>query len=195
MKQRIASSKPSYPCQPTVSELRSSASGAVSAVDKQTRGAWIVHHGRKIAVDQQGAAEYSAIDVAAKAAGLLARLAESNQATLSKVQVEAVAKAGGLNPKTELGACREQLERRRLIDRASDGALSVLGISGRTALGHASDIFDDNAPEPIELAAIDLAELAPSAPPKGSSRLRSLSATHISWRRVIRAIFSIKRRK
>jgi hypothetical protein len=51
------------------------------------------------------AAEYSAIDLAAKAAGLLARLGESDETTLSSQRVTAAAKVGNLNPKTELGAC------------------------------------------------------------------------------------------
>ncbi len=63
-------------------------------MDKQTTGAWVVHHGRKVAADLRGAAEYSAIDLAAKAASLLARLGESDQITLSSEQVTAAARIG-----------------------------------------------------------------------------------------------------
>ena len=77
-------------------------------MDKRTKGAWIIHHGRKIAGDQRGAAEYGAIDVAAKATSLMVRLAESKQAELSQQTVIAMAKVGGLNPKTELAACLDQ---------------------------------------------------------------------------------------
>jgi len=133
-------------------------------MDKQTTGAWIVHHGRKVAVDLRGAAEFSAIDLAAKAASLLARLGESDQATLSAEQVTAVAKIGNLNPKTELGACLEHLERRKLIDRSANGAVSVLGVTNATALTHAADLFEDNDPQPTERAAINLAEISSHAP-------------------------------
>jgi hypothetical protein len=133
-------------------------------VDKQTKGAWVIHHGRKIAGHQRGAAEYSATDVAAKAASLLVRLAESKQADLTKQTVTAMAKVGGLNPKTELAACLDQLQRRRLIDVAVDGSVSAIGVTGRTALGHASDLFDDNDPQSFEQAAIGLADLASAAP-------------------------------
>ncbi|MDO8379066.1 hypothetical protein, partial [Phenylobacterium sp.] len=68
-------------------------------MDRETQGAWIIHHGRKLASDIRGAAEYSAIDLAAKAATLLARMAESNEAQLSEAQVVAAARIGGLNPK------------------------------------------------------------------------------------------------
>lgn len=133
-------------------------------MDKLTAGAWVIHHGRKILGDQRGASEYSAIDVAAKAASLLVRLAESKQAVLSEAQVVAAAKIGGLNPKTELTACLSQLQARRVIDVAKDGSVSVIGVTGRTALGHASDLFDDNDPQPFERAAIGLAEIASTAP-------------------------------
>ena len=132
-------------------------------MDKKTKGAWVIHHGRKVATDVHGAAEFSAIDLAAKAAGLLARLAESRQAVLTAAEVTAAARVGGLNPKTEMEACLAQLERRRLIDRGAQG-LSVLGINSETALMHAADLLEDNEPQPNERAAIELAELASEAP-------------------------------
>lgn len=133
-------------------------------MDKQTTGAWIVHHGRKVAADLRGAAEFSAIDLAAKAAGLLARLGESDQATLSSQQVTAAARIGNLNPKTELGACLDQLQKRKLIDRSASGAVSVLGVTGATALTHAAELFEDNEPQPTERAALHLAELSSQVP-------------------------------
>lgn len=133
-------------------------------MDKQTTGAWIVHHGRKVAADLRGAAEFSAIDLAAKAAGLLARLGESDQATLSSQQVTAAARIGNLNPKTELGACLDQLQKRKLIDRSASGAVSVLGVTGATALTHAAELFEDNEPQPTERAALNLAELSSQVP-------------------------------
>lgn len=132
-------------------------------MDKQTKGAWIIHHGRKIAADLRGAAQYSALDFASKAASLLARLSESKETVLTQEQVVASAKVGGLNPKTELEACLNQLQSRRLIDRNA-GGVAVLGITGQTALTHAADLFDDNSPEPIEIAAIGLAELTSTSP-------------------------------
>lgn len=133
-------------------------------MDKQTKGAWVIHHGRKLAGDLRGASEYSAIDLAAKASTLLIRLGESKQSELNSAQVIAAAKIGGLNPKTELQACLDQLKERRVIDIAADGSVSVLGVTGRTALSHAADLFDENEPQPFELASLGLAEIASSAP-------------------------------
>lgn len=147
-------------------------------MDKQTTGAWVVHHGRKIAADLRGAAEFSAIDLAAKAASLLARLAESDESTLSAQQVTAAARIGNLNPKTELGACLDHLQKRKLIDRASNGGVSVLGVNGASALTHAADLFDDNDPQPTERAAISLAELSSQAPVSAAGAIELISDTH-----------------
>lgn len=147
-------------------------------MDKQTTGAWIVHHGRKVAADIRGAAEFSAIDLAAKAAGLLARLGESDQSTLSAEQVTAAAKIGNLNPKTELGACLDHLERRKLIDRSASGAVSVLGVTGLSALTHAADLFEDIEPQSTERAAISLAELSSQAPISAGGAIDFIGDTH-----------------
>ena len=147
-------------------------------MDKKTKGAWVVHHGRKIAADMRGAAEYSAIDLAAKAASLLARLGESNQCTLAPEQVTAAAKIGNLNPKTELGACLDHLVKRKLIDKSADGSVSVLGVSGLSALAHATDLFEDNDPQPTERAAIDLAELSSKAPVLASEAAEYIGDLH-----------------
>lgn len=147
-------------------------------MDKQTIGAWIVHHGRKVAADMRGAAEFSAIDLAAKAAGLLARFGESDQTTLSAQQVTAAAKVGNLNPKTELAACLEHLQKRKLIDLTTGGAVSVLGVSGASALIHAADLFEDNDPQASERAAISLAELSSTAPVSIKGAVEYVSDVH-----------------
>lgn len=117
-----------------------------------------------MAADLRGAAEFSAIDLAAKAAGLLARLGESDNSELSAAQVTAAAKIGNLNPKTELGACLDHLANRKLIEKSASGGVSVLGITGTSALTHAADLFEDNDPQPVERAAITLAEISSQSP-------------------------------
>jgi hypothetical protein len=147
-------------------------------MEKQTTGAWVVHHGRKVAADMRGAADFSAIDLAAKSAGLLARLGESVQTTLTLKQVTAAARVGNLNPKTELAACLEHLQNRRLIDRSSTGEVSVLGVTGSSALTHAADLFEDNEPHATERAAITLAELSSQAPVTAAGAIEFLGDTH-----------------
>lgn len=147
-------------------------------MDKQTKGAWVVHHGRKVAADLRGAAEFSAIDIAAKSASLLARMAESDETTLGPRSVEAAGRVGGLSPKTELVACLNQLQARKLIDRSTTGEVVVLGVTTGTALTHAADLFEDNDPQPLERAAIDLAERTSTEPLPGSTVVEYLSDTH-----------------
>lgn len=147
-------------------------------MDKFTKGAWVIHHGRKIAADMRGAPEYSAIDIAAKSASLLARLAESSQATLTRDQVIAAARIGGLNPKTELLACLEQLKEQRVIDTSASGDVSILGVTGRTSLQHAAELFDGNDPQPLEQAALDLAERTSEMPIGSKSAAEFIGDTY-----------------
>lgn len=133
-------------------------------MDKKTQGAWIIHHGKKIAGASNAAANYSTIDLAAKSGALLSRMAGSKQFNLDKPLVETLAKAGGLNPKTELPACLAQLEAQQVIGRASNGAVSVIGVTSSSALDHTASLFEANEPEAHENAAISLGELVSSTP-------------------------------
>ena len=97
---------------------------------KETVGAWIIHHGRKIAMYAYGASEFPVIDEAAKAANLLTRLGQSNNTSLTEHEVAAVAKICRLNPRVELDPLLKILENRRLIERKND-FINILGITHR----------------------------------------------------------------
>ncbi len=144
---------------------------------KETSGAWIIHHGQKVAMDAHGASEFPVIDEASKAANLLSRLGESDTALLSKREVAAVAQAARLNPRTELASLLNTLEERRLIERKGDH-LQVLGVTTRGVLGHAADIFADADPSTIEMASIDLAEKSSDAPTPRSEIAEYIGDTH-----------------
>ena len=58
---------------------------------KENTGAWVIHHGRKLVLDSEGAAEYPAIDRAAKAATLLAKLGDTSESNVSRHAVKAIA--------------------------------------------------------------------------------------------------------
>jgi len=130
---------------------------------KEVTGAWIVHHGQKITLDATAASEFPAIDEAAKAANLLARLGESDETILSLDTVKAVAKAAGLNPRYELEGLLRTLQAKRLIDR-SEKEVAILGITSRGVLSQATALFEDADPGKQEFAAIELAEIASRAP-------------------------------
>jgi hypothetical protein len=132
-------------------------------LEKETKGAWIIHHGRKIALDVNAPAEFPVLDETAKAAELLIRLGQSDTATLTKQEVEAVARAAHLNPRSELLHYLGILESRRLIDRAGS-EVRVLCVTSRAALSHTCDILTEAGPTTYEEAAIDVAELTSQAP-------------------------------
>ncbi|WP_336190522.1 hypothetical protein [Pseudomonas aeruginosa] len=139
-------------------------------LDKETTGAWIVHHSRKIVSDTAAPAEYSVLDEAGKAAELLMRLGETNEVTLGGQEVAAIAKSANLNPRTELPHYIQLLKERRLIDTAGD-EIQVLGVTTRSVLSHAADIFKDAQPASHERAAIALGEVASRAPvPLGDAK-------------------------
>ncbi|MEL6857416.1 MAG: hypothetical protein AAFO74_03455 [Pseudomonadota bacterium] len=133
-------------------------------MEKTEKGAWIIHHGRKVSGVTGGAAHYSAIDTAAKAAALLARMSASEQAVIPKKQVEALARVGGLNPKTELSYCLQQLQQQAVISVGESGDVEVLGVTSHSALGHASDLFERSDPNAYERASIELGEIASREP-------------------------------
>lgn len=115
-----------------------------TASDKEIKGAWVIHHGRKLVLDVNGPAEFPAINEAAKAATLLTKLGQANQATVTKLEARAIAVASGLDPRLELNGLLQVLERKRLIDQSKDAiALKQTedsqGAGGMGVWGHGSD--------------------------------------------------------
>ena len=82
--------------------------------ESETKGAWIIHHARKIALDIGAPAEYSILDEAGKAGELLIRLGATNESTLNKAKVDAVAQSINMNVRTELPHFLRLLRKRRL---------------------------------------------------------------------------------
>lgn len=133
------------------------------SLDKETTGAWIIHHSRKIASDTAAPAEYSVIDEAGKAAQLLMRFGATQESNLGMQEVAAIAMATGLNPRVELPHYLELLKARRLID-IGGNEIQVIGVTTRAVLSHAADIFKDAQPGTHEHAAIAIGEIASQAP-------------------------------
>jgi hypothetical protein len=134
------------------------------ANNNETLGAWVIHHGRKLQSDQHGAAEFSAIDGAAKSGLLLAGMSASEEVQLSSDAVAALAKTTNINPKTELPTYLDLLKRRQLIDVTTAGAVSVLGVSSRKVLQETATIFEGLTPGAEERIVIDVAEQTSQAP-------------------------------
>lgn len=147
------------------------------ASDKEITGAWVIHHGRKLVLDANGPAEFPAIDEAAKAATLLTKLGQARQINIPKKEVQAIAVASGLNPRHELTGLLQVLEKKRLIEQ-SDDEVSVLGVTTRSSLGHAADIYHEAEPTSYEQASITLAEIASVAPVRRSDVFELIGDEH-----------------
>src|ERR1043166_3942119 len=144
---------------------------------KETEGAWIIHHGRKIEMDANGPAEFPSIDQAAKATSLIVALAGTNSAELPHEKVRAIARAARLNPKRELQTFLDLLQDKRLIEQKKD-SVHVLGLTNRAALQHAADLFASEEPETVEVAAIELAEMTSIVPQPISEGTEYIGATY-----------------
>jgi hypothetical protein len=131
---------------------------------KRSKGAWVVHHGKKTSATINGAGEFPALDIAGKAASLLSQLAASEQSSIAKTRVEALARAAGLNPKLELPPLLDLLEKQRVIQVSKTGDVEALGLTSGSIVQHAADIFDDQTPTSEEQASIAFAELSSNAP-------------------------------
>jgi len=144
---------------------------------KEITGAWIIHHGRKLVLDANGPAEFPAIDEAAKATTLLAKLAESKQVSVGKSEVRAIAVASGLNPRHELAGLLQVLEKKRLIEQSAQ-SVSVIGVTPRGTLRHAADMYRDAEPMAYEEASITLAETASVSPVRRSDVFEKIGDEH-----------------
>lgn len=148
-----------------------------TASAKEVKGAWIIHHGRKLVLDVNGSADFPAINEAAKATTLLTKLGQTAQATVSKTEARAIAIASGFDPRLELNGILSVLERKRLIEQSKD-EIAILGVTTRGSLVHASDIYSEAEPNAYEDASITLAEMASEAPIKRSEAADRIADIH-----------------
>lgn len=134
-------------------------------INKETIGAWIIHHSRKIARDMSAPSEYSILDETGKAAELLMRMGETGEVTLNQIELEAIAKSLNLNPRTSLPHYISLLEKHGLVlESKSNKCVHVLGVTTGSVLSHAANIFEKAAPDKHEQAAIMLSEVASKSP-------------------------------
>jgi len=144
-------------------------------LDPKTTGAWLVHHTNKL---QQisGANSYDNILVAGKAGILLSALSASEDVSLPRARVGALASAANIN-KLELEQLLKLLSEHRLINLGSEG-VDVLGVTSSTVLTRTSEIFERLEPAPIEQAALGLSELA-SQEARREGSPRTLGKRHV----------------
>jgi hypothetical protein len=128
--------------------------------EKETVGAWLLHHDQKLARSQT--TEFETIAIAGRAARLLSSCAREIEWVVPKARVNELARANGIRSH-EVSGLLTALVSQGLVDQAND-SISVLGVSQTNLLFHAEAIFEANEPETIERAAIQLAELSSRKP-------------------------------
>lgn len=146
-------------------------------MEKKTEGAWIINHTKKLQkVDNTQ--DFEEIELAGKCGVFLSNLAASHeQSDLDLDKVDAIAKASNLK-KIELNSIKQTLSEARLINVASNGSISVLGVTTSAVLGHTSDIFNSTNPSNFQMAAIDLAENISDLPKEERILEEYISDTH-----------------
>lgn len=154
-----------YVLRPCCAGLAFQASASISwglmSMDNKTQGAWIIHHTRKLqSVTSQ---DFDELAFSGKCGLVLSGIAAAAQTTLPRARVEALAKANGISPRSELPAILGELEKQRLIQQGTD-AVEVLGLSTHAVLDHAATIFRECAPNPEERAVIDISEIVSESP-------------------------------
>lgn len=132
-------------------------------MDIKTKGAWVIHHCKKVSTVTAMSGEYDQIDFAGKCGVVLSALAGSKKVILSMDRVKALAKAGGISTRLELPSILVELENQRLIDKSS-GDIAVLGLTTGETLKHTANIFDESNPNETENAAIYMAEIVSDRP-------------------------------
>ena len=132
-------------------------------MDEKTKGAWIIHHSKKIASVEDVATEYEQLGFAGKCGILLNSLSASDYMEISNERLEALAKAANITVRMELPAVLTELERQRLIDRGKSG-VAILGSTTVETLKRTSTIFDESEPQSYEQAAIHIAEATSNLP-------------------------------
>lgn len=130
-------------------------------MDKKTKGAWLLHHSRKI--QSTTSQDFDAIGFAGKCGTLLSAISAEHQAQLTQQRLVALARANNLSPRTDVPAILAELQRQKLILPGS-GGIEILGITGHAMLEHTTTIFDESAHEAYEDAVIAISELASESP-------------------------------
>jgi hypothetical protein len=130
-------------------------------MDSKTQGAWIIHHTRKLqTVTSQ---DFDQLAFSGKCGLVLSGIAASFQTTMPKSRVEALARANGISPRSELPAILTELARQKLIQQGSD-VVEVLGLSTDAVLDHTATIFAEGSPVPEEQAVISISETVSESP-------------------------------
>jgi hypothetical protein len=157
-------------------------------MDKKTKGAWLVYQTGKLQrVENQSSFENTYL--AGKTAILLSGISSDSESEITNERLQALAKASGVNTKTELPVILQNLKQRDLVD-IGKKSIEVLGVTTAATLAHAADIFEGFEPTTIERAALELSERASIRPEEKSHLVQLLSDSFSLSSPEINALFA-----
>lgn len=126
-------------------------------MEKRTKGAWLINHTNRLQ-DIKDCYDFEDIELAGKCGVFLSNLAASDEQTnLNQEKVNAIAKVSNIK-KSEIETIKSKLKDSKLIDTATNGSISVLGITTSTVLNHTADIFESDNPSNYQKAVIELSD-------------------------------------
>ena len=132
-------------------------------MENRVKGAWIIHHSKKIQSIEKAATVYEQIDFAGKCGILLSSLSATEQMQMSRDRVNSLAKVVGISTRAELPSVLAELERQKCID-VSQNEIAVLGLTTSAVLDQTEKIFSESEPEVSEQAIIELSEEVSNLP-------------------------------
>ena len=141
-------------------------------MDNKTKGAWVIHHARKLQVTLSQ--DFDAIGFAGKSGTLLSAISAERQIQIPQGRLEALAKANHISPKTEMPAILAELARQRLVLPGA-GGIEVLGLTGQAVLESTTRIFNESSHEKHEEIVIQISDAASESPLTDKSAVESLS--------------------
>lgn len=144
-------------------------------MDKNVKGAWIMHHGRKVQATTNQ--DFDGISYAGKCGVLLSAISGAAQEQISTKQLDALARANNISPRTELPIILSELTKQRIVLPGA-GGIEVLGLTGAQVLSSTATIFDESEHEAYEEAVISLSEISSDAPVTDKQAIEYISDTH-----------------
>ena len=130
-------------------------------MDAKTKGAWLIHHAKKVQATMNH--DFDSIAFSGKAGILLSAISSEDQIIVPKSRLEALAKANGISPRSELPSFIKKFERQKLLLSSTNG-VEILGLTGHSILEQVSRIYDESNHETHEDAVIIASDLASEYP-------------------------------
>ncbi len=141
-------------------------------MDEKTKGAWVIHHARKL--QSTLSQDFDAIGFAGKSGTLLSAISAERQLQIPQGRLDALAKANHISPKSELPAILSELARQRLILPGA-GAIEVIGLTGQGVLESTARIFSESSHEKHEEVVIKVSDAASENPLTDKAAVEALS--------------------